>query len=56
MVRLHHDDAAACSYGGRTYRADGNGDIVVPALALEMLAGHGFTVAPKRPAAGSGEG
>ncbi|HZT90213.1 MAG TPA: hypothetical protein VFA12_19760 [Stellaceae bacterium] len=47
-VRLHHESAAACSYDGRVYQADANGDVVVPLDAAAALAAHGFTVAPGR--------
>jgi hypothetical protein len=47
-VRLHHDSAVACSYDGQLFEADGNGDVVVPAAAVETLAAHGFLLAPKR--------
>lgn len=42
LVRLHHDTAGACSYGGSKYRADKNGDFLVPAEAVADLTAHGF--------------
>lgn len=46
MVRLHHDDAGGCSYGGCAYPGDENGDVVVPAAAVAELLAHGFAPAP----------
>ena len=48
MVKLHHADAAGCSYGGREYPADTLGDVLVPAEAVGDLLVHGF-VAPLDP-------
>ncbi|HXC12695.1 MAG TPA: hypothetical protein VNV39_07615 [Stellaceae bacterium] len=42
LVRLHHDTAGACSYDGSQYRADKNGDFLVPAEAVADLTAHGF--------------
>lgn len=47
LVRLHHDTAGACSYDGSQYRADKNGDFLVPAEAVADLTAHGFM--PVRP-------
>ena len=47
LVRLHHDDAAGCSYGGREYPVDQNGDVLVPAKAAADLTAHGFVPAPE---------
>ncbi|HEY1257773.1 MAG TPA: hypothetical protein VGF34_00880 [Stellaceae bacterium] len=41
-VRLHHEEALACSYGGRQYPSDANGDVLVPAQAVADLAAHGY--------------
>jgi len=41
-IKLHHDSAAGCSYGGCRYLCDENGEVVVPAEAVEELSGHGF--------------
>ena len=46
LVRLHHDDAAGCSYAGRQYPSDENGDVLVPAEAAAELLAHGFVPAP----------
>ncbi|MGH7030582.1 MAG: hypothetical protein ACREEZ_09180, partial [Stellaceae bacterium] len=45
-VRLHHGDAAGCSYAGRQYPSDGDGYVLVPARAAAELAAHGFLPAP----------
>ena len=42
MIRLHHCEAAGCSYGGRHYPNDANGDVIVPAAAAMALLAHGF--------------
>ena len=42
VLTLHHDDAAGCSYAGRQYLGDSNGDVLVPAEAVSELLGHGF--------------
>jgi hypothetical protein len=42
VLTLHHDDAAGCSYAGRQYLGDSNGDVRVPAEAVSELLGHGF--------------
>ena len=39
---LHHDDAAGCSYAGRQYLGDSNGNVLVPAEAASELSAHGF--------------
>jgi hypothetical protein len=41
-LMLHHDDAAGCSYAGRQYLGDSNGDVLVPAEAVSELLPHGF--------------
>ena len=41
-LTLHHDDAAGCSYAGRQYPADSNGNVLVPAEAASELFAHGF--------------
>ncbi len=46
LVRLHHGDAAGCSYAGRQYPSDANGDVLVPAQAAADLMAHGFVAAP----------
>lgn len=47
-VYVHHDDATACSYRGRRYTSEANGDLLVPAEAAAELAAHGFVpVEPK---------
>ena len=45
-VRLHHDDASACSWDGTEYQMDSNGDVVVPPAAVAALRAHGFVPAP----------
>src|SRR6266436_1222703 len=42
MLKLHHDGATGCCYGGRRYPGDGNGDVLVPAEAASDLLAHGF--------------
>ena len=42
MLKLHHENAAGCSYLGRQYLGDKNGDVVVPAEAASELTAHGF--------------
>jgi hypothetical protein len=42
-IRLHHDSAAGCSYGGCLYSCDENGEVLVPAEGVEELSAHGFT-------------
>jgi hypothetical protein len=44
-IRLHHDGVAACSYGGRRYVSDANGDVEVPAEAAAELFAHGYVPA-----------
>jgi len=41
-LRAHHDNAAGCSYRGRQYLRDANGDVLVPAEATPELLAHGF--------------
>ena len=41
-LTLHHDDAAGCSYGGRQYLGDSNGNVLMPAEAASELSAHGF--------------
>ena len=41
-LTLHHDDATGCSYAGRQYLRDSNGDVLVPAEAASELLAHGF--------------
>ena len=42
MLKLYHDSAAGCCYGGRQYPSDENGDVRVPAEAVSDLLAHGF--------------
>jgi hypothetical protein len=42
MLKLHHDGAAGCCYGGRRYPGDENGDVLVPAEAASELLAHGL--------------
>jgi hypothetical protein len=42
ILKLHHDGAAGCSYGGRRYLGDENGDVLVPAEAASELLARGF--------------
>jgi len=51
LVKLHHDDAAGCSYNGCAYRRDGNGDVLVPAEAASDLEAHGFVPMTRPPLA-----
>lgn len=51
MVKLHHDNAAGCSYDGRQYPGDENGDVLVPAAAASELLAHGFALVPQPPSA-----
>jgi hypothetical protein len=39
---LHHGDAAGCSYAGRRFFADSNGNVLAPAEAASELSAHGF--------------
>jgi len=41
-LSAHHDNAAGCSYRGRQYLRDANGDVLVPAEATSELLAHGF--------------
>jgi hypothetical protein len=48
FVRMHHRTADACSYGGREYRVDENGYVLVPVEAAADLMAHGFvTIQPE---------
>jgi hypothetical protein len=51
MLNLHHEDAAGCSYGGRQYLGDANGDVIVPAEAASELLAHGFVPVSRAPIA-----
>jgi hypothetical protein len=42
VLTLHHDDGAGCSYAGRQFLSDSNGDVRVPAEAASELSAHGF--------------
>lgn len=42
VLTLHRDDAAGCSYAGRQFLSDSNGDVRVPAEAASELSAHGF--------------
>ena len=42
VLTLHHDDAAGCSYAGRRFLGDSNGNVLVPAEAASELSAHGF--------------
>ena len=42
VVKLCHNEAAACSYAGRQYLRTTNGDFLVPANAATELSAHGF--------------
>jgi hypothetical protein len=46
MLKLHHDEAAGCSYAGCGYSGDENGDVLVPAAAVRELVAHGFKPVP----------
>ena len=43
-VTMHHENAVGCSYLGRQYPSDKNGDVRVPAEAVSELIAHGFVV------------
>jgi hypothetical protein len=47
-VRVCHDNALVCSYRGRQYLGNENGDFVVPAEAAVELSAHGFVPALRR--------
>jgi hypothetical protein len=47
LVRMHHHEAAGCSYAGRGYSSDENGDVLVPAKAAAELFAHGFVPVPE---------
>jgi hypothetical protein len=51
LVRLHHDNAAGCSYDGCSYPRDCNGDVLVPAEATSDLEAHGFVPLTRPPLA-----
>ena len=51
-LKLHHDDASGCSYAGRQYLGDANGDVLVPAEASSELLAHGFVAVLREPIAG----
>jgi hypothetical protein len=42
VLKLCHEDGVGCSYAGRQYLGDSNGDVLVPAEAASELAAHGF--------------
>jgi hypothetical protein len=42
VLALHHDDALGCSYAGRQFLSDSNGDVRVAAEAASELLAHGF--------------
>jgi hypothetical protein len=42
LVPLHHGAVVACSYAGVQYRADKNGDFMMPVQAVADLMAHGF--------------
>lgn len=46
-LRLHHDESRGCSYAGRQYPCDENGDVLVPAEAAFELLAHGFVAVPR---------
>jgi hypothetical protein len=47
LVRVRHPAAVGCSYGGREYRRNQNGEFLVPATAVADLIDHGFVpIAP----------
>ncbi len=41
-LTLHNDDATGCSYAGRQYLGDSNGNVLMPAEAASELSAHGF--------------
>jgi len=41
-LRVHHDNATGCSYRGRQYLRNANGEVSVPAEATSELSAHGF--------------
>ena len=47
VLKLHHNNATGCSYAGRRYLRDANGDVLVPAEATSELSAHGFFPAVK---------
>ena len=53
VLALHHDDATGCSYAGRQYAGDSNGDVLVPAEAVCELLAHGFVPVLAGPMAAS---
>jgi hypothetical protein len=42
MVKLHHDDARGCSYGGRRFPGTKDGIALVPAEDASDLLARGF--------------
>jgi hypothetical protein len=42
LMRLHHDAAGGCSYAGREYPSNEQGDVLVPPGAAAELMAHGF--------------
>jgi hypothetical protein len=42
IVRLHHDDAAACFFAGSRYLCTAKREVLVPAHAAAELSAHGF--------------
>jgi hypothetical protein len=55
-LKLHHDDAAGCSYAGRQYLRDVHGDVLVPAEAASELSAHGFAAVLEEAGAASNRG
>lgn len=53
-LRVHHDDAAGCSFAGERYFPDRNGDVLVPAAAAGELSAHGFVPVLEKPTAALG--
>lgn len=41
-LKLHHSGSSGCSYLGRQYLVDANGNVLVPAEAAGELLAHGF--------------
>ena len=55
-LKLHHDDSAGCSYAGRQYLSDANGDVLVPVAATSELLAHGFAPVSEEGLPASGRG
>jgi hypothetical protein len=55
-LKLHHDDAAGCSYASRQHLCDANGDVLVPAEATSELLAHGFVPVSDEGLPASGRG